>query len=265
MVTITPEIVIALIGLCGTVLGIPATIIGAWAWNSRTRVKAKADAEVADAQARLKAIEAKGEAEKAQAATLANLVIGYQQFGEHLKDLVSLRHADNQKAESNYRVFTDVSNENARTVMGHLDYHAGRLMTAIGAIPERVGAVNNDGIALLVGELGSVITKEFAVQRAERSMHPFPASEDSEWRDEFIRPVQDVARIYKQPSFDDEARLHKTCAHIKPEGEIVRVIQGRLKGWLIVDKVEAGQRCWGWIPDYQVLVGRPETNVPAPA
>lgn len=242
--------------------GIIGMALGALAFVAKQRAETgriRAERDKLIAQAELKEVESEGEVKKAEAETVKNLIVANQQFAEHLRQVNDLRQQDNERAEQNYRVFTKVSNENTRVVMGRIDTLAKELMVAIHAIPERVGVVNNDGITALVQQLGAAITKEFELQRAERTMHPFPASEDGEWRDEYIAPTSDDVQLRKQPAYDDDSRLHKPCARIKPEGETVRLIRGRLKGWLIVDKIEDGQRCWGWLPEYMVTVGQPET------
>lgn len=245
---LTPQIIL-------TVLGIVGTLIGGWAY----RQKQKAEAEKLEAQAKLKQIEGEAAVEQKKADTMDKLIVANQQFNDLLRQENEFRQKDREKAEGNYRVFTKVSNDNAQAMMERLDIRTRELMTVIREIPDRVSTVNSESTNALVQQLGEVIVKEFALQRAERTMHPFPASEDHDWRDEYIIPTSPNVQLYKQPVFDDDARLHKPCATIRSEGERVRLISGRLNGWLIIDKSEGGERCWGWLPEYAVKAGQPES------
>ena len=59
----------------------------------------------------------------------------------------------------------------------------------------------------------------------------------------------------KQPYYHDDVKLRKPCAVISPEGEWSRVILGRLKDWIIIDKRAGDSHCWGWLPAHTVRVG----------
>lgn len=154
--TLTPQIILAVLGLAGS-------LIGAWAY----RQKQKAEAEKLKAQAQLKEVEGEAEVNKKQADILDKLITSNTQFSEHLRQVEQSRQKDKQEAEASYRVFTKVTNDNAQAIMERIDIRIKEITAAIHGIPERVGVFNNDGITALIQQFDTLITREVELLRKE--------------------------------------------------------------------------------------------------
>ena len=179
-------------------------------------------------------------------------------FPKMLAEIDARNKADN---ESNYRAVRDVQNDTNTVLVNMLNamekQHAIQI-AAIGALPGAIQTSIGDSLKeyaqQLGAEIGTVLTRQFAVQNLEREMYPFPDPEDPAWQTIYITPITPTPTIHKQPYFADEVKLHKPCATIQAEGEFVRAIIGRLRDWMIVEKRAGDSHCWGWLPAHTVQV-----------
>lgn len=264
-----------------------ATIFGAIALWVRQNGNAKAEREKRlriDAESR--AFQAEGEAKVKIAEATADVEIrlsaaredaeerGFMRaqlqaqirLNEQFQDMLIKKE---ERDESNYRVVANVQKD-GNIALGNLfnkieTTHAEQI-AAIGGLPGAIlmgiGEALKESAHHLGGEIGVVIAQQFAIQNLDRELFPFPDPEDPAWREEWIRPVTPEPTIHKQPYFADAVKLQKPCSQIKPEGERVRIIRNRIKGWLVIDKFADGSRCWGWLPEHTVEIG---AALPSPA
>lgn len=274
------EAVIALIAIAGTVASGTFYILKRKADAALEHVRAekresdaRAEQVELDAQARLRKAEADAEARKAEAQQAASMlemmnkqiVINRQQQ----------RRMDAQKAsaEEGYKIIRGVQDDMNRQLTNM--YNAIRelkeatletrkeTIKRLDDLPQKMhsagGQMLGDFAKTLAGEMAVSIAEQFERQRMETTLYPFPNPDDPDWREELVKPTASDVTIRKEPLFWDNALLQKPCAKIAPEGERLKVITGRTKDWVIVDKMLAGERCWGWLKAREVQVGEPVT------
>lgn len=280
---ISNEILLAFLTLLTTGLGSYAYIQKRKADAMLEKVKGEkreADAHAEqvelDAQARLKKAEADAEARKAeaqQASTMLEMmnrqiVINRQQQ----------RRMDAQRtsAEEGYKVIREVQDDMNRQLtnmynairelkeatISTRDETLKRLDDMPGKMHSAGGEMLGEFAKTLAEETGFSIAQQFERQRLETTLYPFPDPDDPDWREETIKPTGTDVTIRKEPLFWDNALLQKACAKIDPAGERLRIITGRTKDWVIVDKAINGERCWGWVEARKVQIGEVE---PLPA
>lgn len=223
-------------------------------------LKAKADAIRNDSIIRLKEVESK----VAQDTVLSTMLQQLQtERLDWLKQLQTKEAAD----AANYRMLANTQRDNTQMLLTEIQNKSRLQLAAIDAIPAKIQASNaqslTDFAKMLGSELALVIAQEFSRQKLDASLYPFPDSDDALWREEMVYPTTPEVTIRKEPRFSDDSMLLKPCAKIT-HGERVRVLTGLMPKWIAVDKIEAGVRCYGWLPDYAIRIGQPETAA-APA
>lgn len=254
------------------ILGIAGIIFGAWG----TRVKNRSQQELVEAQSALFAAEGQLTQVKADAEVriaeakidaeertfireqFKNQITLNEQFPKMMAEIDARNRAEN---ESNYRSVRNVQNDTNTVLVNILNalnkQHAIQI-EALGAMPGAIQAANVDTLRefarQLATDMGTVMVQQFAIQSLDRELFPFPDPEDPSWREEWVAPLTPEPTIHKQPYFNDAVKLQKPCAQIKPEGELVRIIRNRIKGWLIVKKFQNDDDCWGWLPEHTVQI-----------
>lgn len=265
MVTITPEMVMALLGIIGILVG---------GWREQRKNKsiaemqnqlAAADREKKQAEAQLIAIRADAE----QQSTLAQIAKRQQDLLERLEARQNRINREFMKRWATVSaLFNDVraGESNIHNAVNAISVTLGQLLTAQQLLPAQIQQVNNEVIketATLVGaEIGAAIARELAMNKAERKLYPFPDAEDKRWRDDWIYPLVPDVILHKEAYFDDDMQLKKSCSQIAPEGEKVRLIEVPDIEAIAVYKVQDGVPCYGWLPKRKVRIGQPAPTPP---
>lgn len=264
-----------LIGL----IAIASTGLGGWVYILKRKAdaaleKARADKREADARAEQIESEAKArllqvQSETSQSQNIMKLfeqqIIINQQSQKDREVWWEALEKKEKRDESNYRVLADGLRDVGTMVMTEVQVQSRRLAERIDSIPAKIQNANSialgDFAKTLAGEMAVVIVEQFERHKIGAEMYPFPDPDDPDWRDEMIVPLGDKVTIRKEPRFWDNALLQKPCAEIAKEGEKLRVITGRMKDWVIVDKIASGERCWGWLKAKDVRVGEAEKQL----
>lgn len=235
----------------------------------RLRLEAESRAFLAEGEAQVKIAQAKADTEirlsaaREDAEERGFIRAQYQaqlKLNEQFQDILLKKE---ERDESNYRVVANVQRDTNTVLVNLLNKVEAQHAVEIAAIGGLPGAIQMNNAEVLKeyarqigGEIGAVIAQQFAIQNLDRELFPFPDPEDPSWRDEWITPVTPAPTIHKQPYFADAVKLQKPCSQIKAEGERVRIIRNRLKGWLVIDKETDGSRCWGWLPEHTVEIAQ---------
>lgn len=167
-------------------------------------------------------------------------------------------------SERNYQLNRRTIDDNAEILMQHVSRQGRNLVAEIARLPAHLETSFIEitrQIAFTVGaEIGAAMSREFAMKNVERKLYPFPDSDDPRWRDDYITPTVPDVVLHKEPYFDDDVRLRKSCSKIAPVGENVRLIEEPSIKAVAVYKVENEVPCYGWLPEYSVRIGKPTPN-----
>jgi hypothetical protein len=124
--------------------------------------------------------------------------------------------------------------------------------TKIDALPGKLQEDNKQFVQTLVGELITQIADRFSEMTLAQEWYPFPDVSDPEWSEEYIKPLVNRVRLYRRPVSSDSSL---TEVEIPATGTTMEIIRGRKKGWIVVRRTNGAKAEYGWLPDYQVLVG----------
>lgn len=263
---ISTEVIVAVLGIIGIIFG---------GWRTRVTNKSVADKEreVADAKAKLLAAEgnlAEAKAEAEQQTALARIAERQQTLLEQHKASQDRIDQENlQRWGTVAALFNDVraGETNIHNVLVQISTTMGEISAVQKMLPQMIQDASTQAIretANVVGaEIGAAMAREFAIKNAERTMHPFPDAEDKRWRDDFILPIVPDVFIHKEPHFDDDVKLKKSCSKINPAGETLRLIEEPSISAIAVYKIEDGVPCYGWLHAKFVKIGQPTEPIPA--
>ena len=249
MVQITPEIQLALIGLCTALVGIPSAIVGAWAWSFRIRTKAEADAKINTAK--IAQMEAEGKLKQVDALT---------EQTRNISQALTMQMVTNEKMEQKYTGIRVAQDSGMERLWYHVEDTGKKILSAIEKVPAAtVQGFSAEAVGAFAEALGkqmsAVMVAEFEKRDAQRDMHPFPEAEDAAWEERFIVPRHDSVQMYKRPQSSDLVLLQKPCSYINVSGEMVRLVAGRVPGWYAIMKKD----CWGWLHERSIEVRQLET------
>jgi len=241
-------------------------LLGAWNLRSRARTKViEADAETikADAQVKIKDAEAKLAESLSLTKTLAavgDMLQAQITINDQLKqradaDVITWEKklAEKEKQdEQNYRTLSQAQDRHAAELHTHFRSRFDVIETKIDALPGKLQEDNKQFVQTLVGELITQIADRFSEMTLAQEWYPFPDVSDPEWREEYVKPLVKSVRLYRRPVSTDSSL---TDVEIPQSGTTMEIIRGRKKGWLVVRRTSGTKAEYGWLPDYQVLVG----------
>lgn len=271
---ITEQVIITIItAFCApallAVIGIVAVRSKNQAVAQRERVEAenrrlKADAARIEAEAEMVKKEAEGKLlrEQSDASQMQQVMQMFQQQITINRQYRQLLGESRKSNESNYRTLVSTQNDNTQMLLTEIQTKSRLLSEKIDEIPAKIQNANTAAVSefakLLGAEVAIVIAEQFTRQKVESNLYPFPDVDDPSWHDDTVTPIVPDVTIFREPRLWDDAKLQKPCAKIAAGGEKARIITGRMPRWIAIYKFEAGERCWGWLPEFAVKVGQPE-------
>lgn len=248
-------------------LGIISTIVGALVIRAKNKSLVETQKQLADTEA--KRMKAEGElaaakAEAEQQTAMARIAERQQSLLEAFKLSYDGFNTENLARWATVSaLFSDVraGEANIHNTLLQISAAMGEISAVQKLLPDLIKQASADAVkesASVVGaEIGAAMAREFAMKNAERKLQPFPDAEDKRWRDAFIVPTVPDVYIHKEPHFDDDAKLKKSCSRIAPEGETARLIEEPSIKAIAIYKIQDGVPCYGWLPDYSVRIGQP--------
>ncbi len=238
------------------------------ALNISIRAKAKkieADAETVKSDSQVKVKAAEG-----QLAEQLSLASTLKQFGDILQQQITIndqlkQRADadevtrekklaekEKQADNNYHTLSQAQDRHAAELHSHFRSRFDVIETKIDALPGKLQEDNKQFVQTLVGELITQIADRFSEMTLAQEWYPFPDVSDPEWSEEYIKPLVNRVRLYRRPVSSDSSL---TEVEIPATGTTMEIIRGRKKGWIVVRRTNGAKAEYGWLPDYQVLVG----------
>jgi hypothetical protein len=271
---ITGEAFILILGILGTVIGIPAGIVGAFSYVSKRNADARVKAlEINLIQAQTDLEEVKGDTRR-----MDRIMDALEKQQTINSQQIELRQKDREEAEQNYKVFKGLIEDVGQKVMDgtqrvikEINTLPGRLSVGAGLL-EAIGAMRSDyGERMaefghmnqtMISELGTIIARTLEAREAKRDMYPFPADDDPRWREVTVEAIRRSAEwIYKEPQYWDGARLVKSCAEITVEPQTARIIDGLLPDWIALRRTLDGVNCYGWVRKHFVRITEAQASI----
>lgn len=236
------------------ILGISGPILGAYA----LRIKNQAVAQLEKTKSDLKQIEADTNIRVQKAAEeAAERAFQREQLKQQLKVNEGFQKSlevKEDRDERNYRHLADTQRDNTQMLMTEIQSQGSAIRQAIQSIPV-APPIPIDTIRTIVMEFANQVTQQMAVQSLNREFLPFPKGDDPGWEDVALQATQDNVVLRTSPQYYDEAKLKAPFGTIHEEPHEVRIIRGRVPGWMIVNKKQNGDPpAYGYVEERLVKV-----------
>lgn len=247
-------------------------LVGALGFWWRESTKARYQGDLAAANERVMAAEGELAAKKAdaeQTTALARIAERQHTLLEALRaDMARRDRAIVTRWGTVSALFNDIKAQEANTynTLRRIETGVATTNERLNQLPNLIQAATNQSVtdigASMGAEIGAAIARQFALKNAERTLYPFPDAEDKRWRDDWIIPLVPDLILSKQPYFDDDVKLKKSCSKILAEGESVRLIEEPDIDAVAIWKEQDGVPCYGWLPRNRIKIGQPAPENP---
>lgn len=157
-----------------------------------------------------------------------------------------------QQDENNYRTLSQTQDRHAAEIQTQIRSRFDAVDRKLDELPSKLQDTSKEWLQTMVGELVTQLSERFAEFTMAQEWYPFPDMNDPEWREEFVKPLVGKVRLYRRPVMSETS---VTDAVLVATGEMMEVIQGRKKGWLIVRLQRNAKALYGWIPEHEVITG----------
>lgn len=266
----TPESVVALIGIIGTVISgllyvAKRNVDVKLAASEMAKKKAEAESEALrnDSQARLK----KTEGEVASEATLLTMFQQQVTINKQNADLqaawLKALQDKEERDERNYKVLKGLQDSNTQTLMTEIRNQSKNIKTAIQLIPAIVQKASLDVVNTVATEMAIKIVEQMAIQSIKSEFLRFPFPDDPGWEDVMLLAIKEDVMLKKSPQYGDEVTLPAPKGKTYTHPFAARIIRNRIPGWWIVEKKQNGDPPgYGYVEERWVKISE-QAAIPA--
>lgn len=247
------------------IVSVIALILSARATNSKVKVKAEADTMVAKAQGELR----RAEADIQEKAGLLNMIKELTQYNreqsrQNRDFLIGMKRLKAAR-EQDYKTLKAVYDDNAQLILTEVQLVKSAVNTSKSEIMTRVDTLDTslqswqkNSIQEVASEFAAVLAAKFQEKVFLQEQYPFPALDDPEWIEDFIKPLVSHVHVYRRPFANDTTRM---TFELLAEGENISLYRGWRKDWLAVSFTRGRKGVFGWVQEHEVLVGLPAAKL----
>ncbi|MBZ0296081.1 MAG: hypothetical protein K8L99_26210 [Anaerolineae bacterium] len=236
---ISVELIIAVLGVLGTIVGALAYI-----------AKRKTDSALETARAGRIAAETELQEAKSESTRFEQMMAFMsEQLRMNQAHQESLKLTE-QRNEDNYQTLKRLSDRHFAEMTLAAQANRREFVEKLDELPDVIHAKTMESVRLIFAEMSVTLAELVREATGMRDMIPFPTFRDSRWHQKRIQPKNGVACVFDQPRYAEPAK------NITPEGcikdaETVWIIQGAAGGFHAVRR-ENG--IYGWLLEAAVEV-----------